>query len=395
MKTIGLIFNIIGLLATLIWLKFDSGWEPLAASILLIGTLAVQIFSMNKKNTETDIGLTNLHAQTQAITINQGVSYTDTKNIAQEVFTANFPKLAEVASNTARERADELFQNFADEIQKRNPEAINSMKNPAMQLALYEAQKEYAKSGDKDLADTLVDILVDRAGIQEKKLIQIVLDESIKIVPKLTASQLDTLTIAFILRYSRSIRAINLLEFNFYLEDSIKPFVESLSKENSLFQHLEYCGCGNVSLASAQLGSIMRNNYKGLFSKGFTLEELVNHVSSDQHYQNYTIPCLHDPSKLQIKYMDDTILKEELPKIGIPFEQVEKIQTFFNQTTFNESEVKAYLETKGDYMKKLFDIWSTSSLKSLTLTTVGIAIAQANFRRKTGETLEIEIWIKG
>lgn len=428
-KNIGLIFNILGLIATLVWLKFDSGWEPLAASILLIGTLAAQIYFGNKKNGEqislkqkggkssnnyqsgrdTKInqgqitqskkleqnageGSTSLQAQT--MTINQGISYNDAKNIALDVYTSNFTHLAEIAANTARERAEEFFDNFADEMQKRNPEAMNAMRTPAMQISLYEAQKEYAKSGDKDLAEVLIDILVDRAGIPEKNLVQIVLDESIKVVPKLTNSQLDTLTIAFLLRSARSTRAINLLEFNFYLEESIKPFVGSLSNEKSLFQHLEYCGCANVSIASSQLESNMRRIYKGLFSKGFTYEELKNHVSSDDNYRSYTIPCLHNPEKLQFRYMDDDTIKEELPKIGISTEQIQKIQTFFDQTTFSDVEVKNYLASRGDYMKKLFDIWRTSSLKSLNLTTVGIAIAQANFRRKTGETLDLGTWIK-
>jgi hypothetical protein len=45
-------------------------------------------------------------------------------------------------------------------------------------------------------------------------------------------------------------------------------------------------------------------------------------------------------------------------------------------------------------MNILFDIWNNSEMKHMTLTSVGIAIAQANFRRKTGKTIDLSIWIK-
>jgi hypothetical protein len=58
------------------------------------------------------------------------------------------------------------------------------------------------------------------------------------------------------------------------------------------------------------------------------------------------------------------------------------------------SEVKEYLKNKGEFMVTLFDVWENSSLKSITMTSVGIALAQANFRRKTGITIDLGIWIK-
>jgi len=45
-------------------------------------------------------------------------------------------------------------------------------------------------------------------------------------------------------------------------------------------------------------------------------------------------------------------------------------------------------------MKDLLDFWDNSSMKHLTLTSVGIAIATANLRRKTGISVDLDIWIK-
>lgn len=55
MKNILLIINIAALIASLIWLKNDPSWEPLIASLGLIGALITQIFNKNKPNQNTSM----------------------------------------------------------------------------------------------------------------------------------------------------------------------------------------------------------------------------------------------------------------------------------------------------------------------------------------------------
>jgi hypothetical protein len=59
-----------------------------------------------------------------------------------------------------------------------------------MQYAVFTAQREFARSGDDQLGDILVDILVDRTKEPDRSLLQIVLNESLNVAPKLTADQL-------------------------------------------------------------------------------------------------------------------------------------------------------------------------------------------------------------
>jgi len=60
----------------------------------------------------------------------------------------------------------------------------------------------------------------------------------------------------------------------------------------------------------------------------------------------------------------------------------------------NATEIKEYLLEKTPPIKVLFDLWSNSSISKFTLTTVGFAIAQANFRRRTGIKLNLSTWVK-
>lgn len=349
---------------------------------------------INDKINKQEGGENSTNLQGQNIVINQGITYQDAKNIAIDVFKSNYLELSTKAAETAKQRAEELVDDFLTEVQKRSPESINSMENPGMQYAIFTAQKEYAKTGDKDLSDMLVDILVDRAAQQERNLKQIVLDESLSIVPKLTISQLDTLTIVFILKYSRNFQVGSVPLLKKYLEDYILPFTSTLSKDASLYQHLEFAGCGSISIGSSKIESIISKTYKGIFSKGFTKEEFEKTEIPFDKYPHIIIPCLQDNSKFQLAAIDDETLIERAKSLNIEEAELNKLKPLMNRNQMNETEVKELLKQQGDFMNTLLDIWDNSHLKNMTLTSVGIAVATANLRRKTGITVDLGIWIK-
>ena len=349
---------------------------------------------INDKITKQEGGENSTNLQGQSIVINQGITYQDAKNIAIDVFKSNYLELSAKAADTARKRAEELVDDFLTEVKERNPASLNSMEDPGMQYAIFTAQKEYAKTGDKDLSDMLVDILVDRAAQQERNLKQIVLDESLSIVPKLTLSQLDTLTIIFILKYSRNHNVGNLVQLKKYLEDYIAPFTQLLSKENSLYQHLEFAGCGSISLGSSQIESTLLMTYKGLFCKGFTKEQIENTTIPFENQKSLIVTCLQDSTKLQLAAIDEEVLEQKATAIGLSVDQINLLKPFLNNYQMNADEAKVFLKQQGDFINVLFDVWDNSPLQNMTLTSVGIAVATANLRRKTGISVDLGIWIK-
>lgn len=121
-------------------------------------------------------GNSSTNLQGQSIMIHQGISYSDAKEIALDVYKANFLQLSQDAAELARARAEEITDNFLTKLKKENEAAVIEMSKPGMQAALFEAQKQYAKTGDKNLEGLLVDILVERASTPERNIYQIVLD---------------------------------------------------------------------------------------------------------------------------------------------------------------------------------------------------------------------------
>src|SRR5918999_2351247 len=131
---------------------------------------------------------TNIQAG-RDITVSQGPSVEEVREIALDVFHRNFLQLQGLAEDVARGRAEKITNEFLKQLQDRNPAALESSKDPDMQLALFSAQREYARSGDADLEQVLVDLLVDRASEQHPGLRTIVLNEAITAAPKLTEDQ--------------------------------------------------------------------------------------------------------------------------------------------------------------------------------------------------------------
>lgn len=355
---------------------------------------------MFKKSQKQESGdsSTNLQAESATInnvTNNNGITYSDAKEIALDVFNANFPRLRAEAAATAQERAEEVTEKFFKKLHERNPEAIKEFEQPAMQDALFTVQKQYAKSGDQDLGDLLVDILVDRAAEPKRNMLQIVLDESLTVAPKLTIDQLDTITLNFLLALTRRMALPRYTDLINHFIKRIGPFIEGLTSEKTDYNHIEYLGCGHVRAGDyGQLENNLRQNYQVFFSTGFTLEDVENEFGDTTKFNRLLIPCFHDNQKLQLSCYDDANLETMSKERGFSDDEIIKLKNLVERTTMPANKIKELLIQAIPAMTKIFEIWDNSPLKSLELTSVGVAIAHANYRRKTGETMDLSIWIK-
>ena len=327
-----------------------------------------------------------------------GLTYTETKDLvkteAQEVFKQNSLVLANEAYNLVLSRSEELLDSFLKKLETKKPEAIEAMRDPGMQYSLFNAQKEYSKTGDKDLADLLEDILVERAQNPNRDLMQIVLDECISVAPKLTADQFDALSLIFILRYTMNYGVVNQLGLIQYALQHLLPFQAGIREEQARYQHLEFSGCGTLGISSVKIEKAFRQNYMILFSKGFTLEEFEQRVGTDPKFKKYIAPCQQDNAKFQINVINQEEMKKVGKKDNLTDEETAKINGIFNSSSMNENEVKEHLIKLFPPFEKLIEEWNNSSIKNMTLTSVGIAIGQANITRKTKQTYDLKIWIK-
>ncbi|ARW05757.1 LPO_1073/Vpar_1526 family protein [Bacillus atrophaeus] len=271
----------------------------------------------------------------QANVINVGVTAEEVRNIALDLFKANFLELSQQAAEIASYRAEKLVNDTLEKLKEENPVGIEKMKNPDMQYAMYTAQKEYARTGDENLEKILINLLVERTKEDGRTLKQIVLDESLSVISKLNQKQIDILSLVFII-----MRTINNIYINFdrevgdlldYYERLYSKFINELPtvEEDTLLEHLVYAGCGRLSIGEAKYEHIFKNSYQKIFNTK-SENEIVQLVN------------------------------------GFPLSS------------------------------KVMNTWNETSLKNFNLTSVGIAIGHTNLTKKTGSSFgDLAIWISG
>lgn len=351
---------------------------------------------INDKNLRQEGGNESTNLQAQNITINQGISYKDAKEIAIDVYKSNYLQLSQDAATLAAERATKITENFLDRLRSENEQYLQSMREPSMQMALYNAQKAYATTGDDDLEEVLVNILVERAAQDKRNLKQITLDESLVVAPKLTLEQMDALTLNFLLSKTNNTQLINIETLTNYLQKEIAPFTATLQMESSAFEHLQYAGCGSIMETSYifPIEYLFRSQYKGLFSNGGSADEYKDLLQDSNLSLHLVTRCLRHSNLFQIKAVNDRTIDLICKDKNLPDEINLKAKQLLESHTMSQQEVKEEILRLCPEIDRLFQAWEKTNISKFNLTTVGIAIARANHKRKTGVEIDLGIWVK-
>lgn len=347
---------------------------------------------MNSKQVQKS-GSHSINLQGQNISLSTGLTYNDVREVALDVFQQNFHQLSGVAADTARLRAEEVTEKFLKELEARNPAGVEASGDPDFQYSLFTAQCEYARAGDQELGDILVDLLVDRTKEDKRTLLRIVLNESIRVAAQLTPGQIATLTVVFTLKYTRYLGMNSLNALKDYLQNRIVPFLNLLPNGNASIQHLEFTGCCSRSIGSVELEKILTERYPGVFSVGFSEDDVQNLTNVESRIRNLIRPCLRDSSKLQIDATDEESLKKKGESEGISDENIKKLMALDKKHRLKGEKLWKELEEMEPLTSVLRTKWKELHLGHLTLSSVGIAIGHANLRRVTGEGSPLSIWI--
>ena len=215
-------------------------------------------------------GKNSINQQAEEIINNYGLSYSDVKEIALDVFKRNFLQLSNDANELAFERAKKFIEDYIYKLVKENPIGIQQCQNPDFQYVLFEAQKNYARTGDEKQEQLLINLLVERSKQVERNTLQIVLNESISVINKLTQKQIDLLSFIYLIRYTKHSFAPTINNLVLYFFQYFKPILNGISENYTDIQHLLYTGCGTESIGSVNIYTILKDRYLGIFSNGFS-----------------------------------------------------------------------------------------------------------------------------
>jgi hypothetical protein len=350
-----------------------------------------------KKNLKQEGGADSTNLQGQKVVINNGITYSDAKEIALDVFKSNFFEFSEKAKQIATERAEDITTKFIDKFFSEIPHLKNKLEEPSIQSSIFNTQKEFAKTGDLLLEEHLLNILVERINSEERSLKQIVLDEALLVIPKLTNDQIDILTLIFSVYYLNRTDVVNLESLQNMINNEFLIFYPENKISYSFFTHLQFTGCCTILSEGSTykpIDQILKIRFKGLFNKGFSMTEFKNLFPEYllQAFEGILLKCLHDPALFQINALTDESFNNSAVRLNLA-EKTAKLKSLFDDRTMSEIELKEYLVNVNPKMNNLLSDWQKTDIKILRPTSVGFAIAVLNYNRKTGLNLNLEHFI--
>lgn len=335
-----------------------------------------------------------VNTQIGQLNIRQGLTYTEAKDLIISVVDQKLIAFRDEAKSVYEERASEFVKLLTEKIKELPEEEMVKLKEPDTQLTLVEAAKISGRKQNDELRNLLANLVVsriknDKTGKEELK--NIVYNEAISTINKLTIDQLKIITLCYLLRYTSYGGIISWDTFKNYLATHIKPFL-GFKNTNAEFQHIEYAGCGSIGIGSWDLLKIYRHQYSFLFFNLVEKKE-IDDLNLPTEIQQEITALDKKEDKYFIRFKNKTDFEEYLKKKKIDEEITKKLTAIYESHIKNNDEVKKKILEETEVGKELLDLWEKSALKHLSLTSVGIAIGASYFEQTTGEKIDIDIWI--
>lgn len=132
-----------------------------------------------------------------AHTVNQysGIQISDVVPIVRGLVKSELEVYQKLADINAKIRFEEFSKSLELEIESKVADKVEKFSEPSMQYAAREATLGYIKSGDGEQKDMLIDLMIERINSEDQSSIQLLIDEAIKILPKLSSKCIAVLTL--------------------------------------------------------------------------------------------------------------------------------------------------------------------------------------------------------
>lgn len=341
---------------------------------------------MNQKQSG---GQGSVNLQGQTVSVHVGISAVEASELMLSVGRSNLVEMQGIAREIVDERLESFTDKFVQSIEARAPGALQAVQDPDVQYTLLAAQRDYARSGAEELGETLIDLLVARCSEKTGSLRAIVLNEAVSTVGRLTPGQVNALTCQWLVTRVRGQGLQNLEGLVSWLRTNLVPATVDLPSHRAAYEHLSYSGCAQIQITEVALGEAWAKTYPGLFARGMTWEEIPEGL---RDVSAFFRQCLTDPEKLQVNALDAEAAAATATQAGFP-ELSEDLAQLLRTNIKARDIVEAQVIALVPELAVLADRWTSTPMRNLGLSSVGIALAHANWTRLAGKSTGLAIWI--
>jgi hypothetical protein len=322
-----------------------------------------------------------------------GISYSDARELFLDLYKQQAGNLALEAATLAADRAEDLVHNLLLRLEKDSPNNAASLREPGFHSAVVAAQQNYASSGDEDLGEVLVNLLVERADHPAQTFLNSVLRQAVDVAPVINSDQWNALSAIFVLRdVLPETQAINeTQELSAFLKTSFLPLLGETLNTDRDFRNVFYSGCA-VRTSSESLSTLLARKLPWILSKPVSMIKLV---SLDRRAVQLLDTENHDRGGVHLSRAACVDLTREAAALGIPPDVTLELRRMLDSSlAHSEKECRDCFLRLIDDFERMDDLWSKRPISGASLTPVGFAIAQSNIRRRLDQTYELSHWLQ-
>lgn len=364
-----------------------------------------------KKQETSNINNSNINQAGGDIVNNyNGLQVKDIVPILKELVSFQISQYADEAKITAQKRSDEFGERLTEEVTKKVLDKIYRFNEPSIQFTMREAALGYVKSGNNKQGEDLIDLLIERIKTDEHTTMQNIIDEAIRVIPRLSQNSLKLL-ILFAYRditfcgirkdYIKWLKNIGqILNGNEKIDSMDVAYLQQVgctNRESSLFTHEHY---EKKLLKTGDL--FFRHNIKGgqygELLKILNLRELpeggIIGYKDINEFEKISSIVFIDPSK-RIGYVNISnsyFLNEILKKTEFQNIKDEILKAVKQGPPYTEEEVKQKLIEIHPQWEFCIDLFNDVMVIKPTL--LGYYIASKQLSKITGQHIGMDMFYK-
>ncbi|WP_283597589.1 LPO_1073/Vpar_1526 family protein [Photobacterium phosphoreum] len=219
-----------------------------------------------KQNVEAE-GIAIQAGQNVTLTQNNGMSFSEVKELCLLFLRDNFPALREEAIKAAEDNVRSFSEKLESKIVESSQNIVlEKFKDPDVQATINDAVQACARKGERANTEILTNLITKRVSSNSNDFLNIVLSEAVLVAPKLTKQQISYLSL---IHYLTSCSINGVVHISAIEPMSINVFtavVSGFGVSESQKQHLQYAGaCSIVRMSRVNIyDGWMNSSYKSL-----------------------------------------------------------------------------------------------------------------------------------
>jgi hypothetical protein len=330
-------------------------------------------------------------------TVNVGIS-TEQMRAIVETMAEQLPTYAAMAAAIVEERLNTFENKVIGKFESELKSHRKAFEDPDFQYLLVSAQQTYARSGDDQTCDNLVNLIGERAKRTDRSLLSLSINTAVERAGVLSPQEFACLSYTFFMRSVRHTELLDIAPAAHFLRTHLEPLFSDIPRSSTSYSYLESIGCGKtVSLVMAPWRRVLIHTYPHLFGGEASLDRIAAKHGGDPRFGQSLIDAGFLILQASGNYRLTNISQEDFAKAvsnaGLDSARATEVFSIVEENAPTEEELAKMLEAHGFEASKHFDLVNSTLLKRFEVTAVGMTIGHANLKRISNFDADLSIWL--